>query len=55
MDIDEKVSVAIERARNARRYTLIKEVDYIGASVYVYEVLGKTNPYEVAAERMFFK
>lgn len=55
MDIDEKVSVAIERARYARRHTLISEIDYIGAAAYVYEILGKTNSYELAVEKMFFK
>lgn len=55
MDIDEKVSVAIERARRARRYILTSEIDYIGAAAYVYEILGKTNSYEVAVEKMFLE
>lgn len=55
MDIDEKVSVAIERAQCARKYIMIREIDYIGAAAHVYEILGKTHSYGVAVEKMFFE
>ena len=51
VDIDEKIRAAIDRSRTDE----VIEINYVGLSVYLWEVLGKRQGYDEVIERMFFK
>lgn len=51
MDINEKIRAAIDRSRTDE----VMEINYVGLSVYLWEVLGKRQGYDEVIEKMFFK
>ena len=51
VDIDEKIRAAIDRSRTDE----VMEINYVGLSVYLWEVLGKRQGYDEVIEKMFFK
>lgn len=51
MDIDEKIRAAIDRSRTDE----VIEINYVGLSAYLWEVLGKRQGYDEVIEKMFFK